>query len=157
MAVLYRTSTGIDSYNVESRVGIGLRASRLDVKLVQFLLTKATRWTAQEGLTKQSYVLQQDGIFGPNTRKALLAFQNAWDGKLLADGMVSPMRGNTTRWAPDRVWSIAALQKCYAMGESGVGTNMPSFMVSEIMRRACFDPEAAPDLRSHLAAIQASA
>lgn len=150
MAVWYKAGS-TECYNVESRVGIGLRASRLDVKLAQFLLTKATRYAKNVGRLGRSSTLQQDGVFGSGTLRALIAFQQC-SPRLIPDGVVSPMRGNQGGWDDAHTWTIGSMQYCYAILEAGVpkGSDIPMSMITEVAKRAPFDREIDPELGAHL-------
>lgn len=153
MATWYKAGT-TNCFNVESRVGLGLRASRIDTKLAQFLLTKATRLARRWGRMRESYAPMQDGIFGAGTFRALRAFQQS-SRLLVADGVVSPMRGGSSGWDESHKWTIGSLQYCYAALDLGApaDTEIPPFATTEAIKRMPFDPEADGELRMHLAAL----
>lgn len=152
MAIWYRTGSTY-RFNVESRLGIGLRATRMDVKLIQFLLTAVTRFAKERRVMRESFALAQDGIFGGNTLRALIAYQRVGTSTV-PDGVVSPMRNNAQSWDEPHVWTISALQSVYTQSKLRTA-DFPSFMVTETVKCIPYDDEVDGELRNHLAGVLA--
>lgn len=157
MAIWYRVGP-ISVFNVASRVGVGLPASRMDVKLVQFLVTKGTALFRDWGRMSKSYAPKQDGVFGTRTLEAVHAFQRA-SKFVLADGIVSPMRDNAALWDSRHAWTIYVLQVGYTASDLHIPKDggIPTFLTAEGVKRIPYDRDADPELRSHLAGVLASA
>ncbi|MEO6800601.1 MAG: hypothetical protein ABI178_11755 [Rhodanobacter sp.] len=128
-------------WNVRTDVGVSKRADRMDVKLVQFLLNKVLWWKQESGALSLAQVtghhLAQDGIFGGQSRAALLIYQNHVAG-LTPDGNVSSVRNHQTSWSAAHDWSIVCLNEDYASWRcSETGT----FNMSSAMQYMPGDPE----------------
>lgn len=144
-----------DSYyklwNVRSVVGLGPCADRYDAMLVQFLLTKSTRYLAGVGQMKQAYNLTQDGIFGSRSRAATVAFQLHL-GRMIADGRVSPFEAGQTGWDAEHVWTLSSLNINYARLMQGIA----GYEIQEAMNYMPFDEEISPELSACLFASMTS-
>ena len=96
-------------YNVSAHVGPGRPNQNDDVLLVQFLLKKCGELYSDFSSFR---ALSVDGVFGPKTAAAIVAFQTAEKKRrptIVVDGVVSPQRGSSPSYGA--IWSICQLNK----------------------------------------------
>jgi hypothetical protein len=123
-------------------------ADRLDVKLIQFLLSKTTSWLAQGGLMNKAYVLDQDGIFGAHSREATIAYQNS-SKSMIPDGLISPLRGGISWDGEVHLWTLNDLNADYTRLINGHSVDEVSITFDELalaMQSMPFDSDIGPDL-----------
>lgn len=139
-------------YTVENPVGWGCRASKVDVMLVQFYLSKWIKVSVAAGKQRPLHI-KQDGRFGSITDSAIRLFQNSYD-ELACDGRVGPIRGHSNRWRSDMYYTLYVLGLSYAMHETGVDPNEAKITGAQFadanVFRIGYDPDASPELRAGL-------